>query len=54
MTKEEDVVPRGVCTAPKCACDRFRPRKGAPMYCARKRCGHSVEFHHLAAREVKA
>lgn len=51
--ERDDVVPAGVCTALKCTCDRFMPRTGSPMYCARVGCGHSVEHHHLNARDVK-
>lgn len=54
MTKKrrerDDVIPAGVCTALHCACAMFRPKESGPMYCLD--CGHSVEHHHLDARDV--
>lgn len=50
MSDPADPIPPGVCTAPGCACDRFKPHAAAPMYCRVKKCRHSVEFHHLDAR----
>ncbi|MES2155481.1 MAG: hypothetical protein V4510_10135 [bacterium] len=52
MSSDDDVVPRGVCTAIGCKCSHFKPRENSLMYCAQKKCGHSVEHHHLPAREV--
>jgi hypothetical protein len=49
---DEDSVPEGVCTAPTCKCSHFNPREDSPMYCARKKCGHSVEWHHMNARQA--
>lgn len=52
--KEDENVPRGVCTAPKCKCSCFNPKRRAPMYCTEEDCQHSVEWHHLNAKEVDA
>ena len=49
---DDDIIPRGVCTALRCTCAQFRPRAIGPMYCAD--CGHSVEHHHLNSRDVSA
>lgn len=57
MSKDpDDVIPPGVCTALKCRCDSFIPNveANAPMYCARKNCWHSIEWHHLPAKEIEA
>ena len=51
---DDDLVPEGTCTAPKCRCTCFNPREDSPMYCERKKCGHSVEWHHLNARQADA
>lgn len=51
---EDDQVPEGVCTAPKCKCSCFKPRKNSRMYCAQNDCAHSIEWHHLNAREIPA
>ncbi len=49
---EEDKIPAGVCTAHFCKCSHFKPRRGSKMYCAQPDCGHSIEWHHLNAREI--
>ena len=48
--RAEDPVPSGTCTALKCECNRFHPRRDSLMYC--RDCGHSVEHHHIPAREI--
>ncbi len=48
--ERDDIIPAGVCTALHCSCAMFRPRDAGPMYC--RDCGHSVEHHHLDARDV--
>lgn len=51
--EDEDQVTEGVCTAHGCGCKHFKPRKYSPMYCVQKECGHSVEWHHVNAREIR-
>lgn len=52
----EKNIPRGVCTASNrkgfCKCSHFQGRDGSPMYCSQPKCGHSVEWHHLSAKEL--
>lgn len=51
----KDPIPAGVCTATKCKCDCFKPNHAAnsPMYCAKKSCMHSVEHHHISAKDIQ-
>jgi hypothetical protein len=51
---EDDPIPRGVCTAISCKCSCFDPLPSRPMYCAQPECQHSVEWHHLNAKEIDA
>lgn len=56
---DDENIPRGVCTASTmkrgiCKCSHFKSDPNSPMYCAQPNCGHSVEWHHLSAREVDA
>lgn len=51
---KDDGVPRGVCTASGCKCQHFKPDQDRPMYCEKKKCQHSVEWHHLPAKEIEA
>lgn len=50
--EEDENVPEGICTANGCKCSCFKPRKDAKMYCAQKDCAHSIEWHHLNAKEI--
>ena len=50
--EDDDQVPAGVCTARACKCSKFKPKKGSKMYCGQPSCGHSVEWHHLPAKEI--
>ncbi len=51
----DDAIPEGVCTAPNCKCECFKPDndRDRPMYCAKKNCSHSVEWHHVNAKELR-
>lgn len=51
--EEEDDIPRGVCTALACKCSCFTPKEGSPMYCGQEGCNHSIEWHHLSAKEIE-
>lgn len=51
---KDDVIPEGVCTALGCKCSCFKPKKKARMYCCQPNCGHSIEWHHLNAKEIDA
>lgn len=51
--KEDEPIPVGVCTAPGCRCSCFQSRANSPMYCWQTICGHSVEWHHVPARELR-
>lgn len=53
MSDSDDNVPSGVCTAPKCKCSCFKPQADRIMRCGQPKCGHSVEWHHMSAKEIR-
>lgn len=53
MSKPKDIVPAGVCTAIGCRCSCFASRENSLMYCMQPNCGHSVEHHHIPAKEIR-